>query len=83
MQTFERLVVDGRMLHDGDPILSWAIGNVTAKVDANENVFPRKNKPEKKIDPFVGGLTAFSRLIVAPVKKVPYCVNHGPVILDV
>ena len=83
MKTFERLIVAGRMLHDGDPILSFAIGNVTAKLDANENVFPRKNKPEKKIDPVIGGLAAFSRLIVAPVKKVPYCVNHGPVILVV
>jgi phage terminase large subunit-like protein len=36
--------------HDGNPVLSWMIGNVVGHYDAKENVYPRKERPENKID---------------------------------
>ncbi len=30
--------------------MSWMIGNVTAQADRNDNVFPRKERFENKID---------------------------------
>lgn len=50
MKEVQALIVDGRIHHDGNPALSWMIGNVTAQEDRNQNVFPRKEKPENKID---------------------------------
>jgi phage terminase large subunit-like protein len=40
----------GRFHHDGNPVLNWMISNVVAKEDAKENIYPRKEKPENKID---------------------------------
>ena len=46
----EALVLDRRLLHDGNPILTWMMGNVVAKLDAKDNIFPRKERYEQKID---------------------------------
>jgi len=43
-------ILAGRIKHDGNPALAWMIGNVIAKTDATENVYPRKSRPENKID---------------------------------
>lgn len=52
MKEVEAAVLSGRLHHDGDPVLAWAVGNVFAKPDANENVFPRKEENRiSKIDP--------------------------------
>ncbi len=53
MKDLAALIVAGRIHHNGDPILDWAIGNVTAKTDVKGNVYPRKDHPDKKIDPAV------------------------------
>jgi phage terminase large subunit-like protein len=39
-----------RFHHDGNPVLAWMMSNVVAKEDAKENIYPRKDKPEQKID---------------------------------
>lgn len=36
--------------HTGEPVLGWMIGNVVGHYDAKENVYPRKERPENKID---------------------------------
>ncbi len=35
--------------HDGSPVFEWCMGNVVAREDANENVFPRKERPPRKL----------------------------------
>jgi len=43
-----------RLLHtDGNPVLEWMASNVVAHLDAKENVYPRKEQPENKIDGIV------------------------------
>ncbi len=64
MKWIEALVLAGRFHHTGDPVLAWAMSNVTAKADANENVFPRKEAPENKIDPVVALILAMSRALL-------------------
>jgi len=52
MKEIEAAVLSGRFHYDGDPVLTWAVGNVFVKPDANENIFPRKeDRPNIKIDP--------------------------------
>lgn len=63
MKWIEALVRSGCLHHDGNPVLAWAISNVTVKPDANDNIFPRKEAPENKIDPAVALITAMSRAI--------------------
>jgi phage terminase large subunit-like protein len=40
------------------------VGNTTARRDANGNVYPRKEKDDKKIDPVVAGIMALGRSIL-------------------
>lgn len=63
MKELAGLIEDGRIHHNGDPVLAWAIGNVTAQEDRNENVFPRKEQrgSNKKIDPAVALIIAIGR----------------------
>lgn len=53
MKQIEALIRDRKLVHDGDPVMNWAMSNVTAKLDRKDNVFPNKERPENKIDPFV------------------------------
>lgn len=53
MKELAALILAGRVHHNGDPVLTWAFGNVVAKEDAKQNVYPRKARPENKIDPAV------------------------------
>jgi len=53
MKTIDAWTLDHRITHNADPVLFWAMSNVVAKEDANENVFPRKEHTDNKIDPAV------------------------------
>lgn len=61
MKELDALIRSGRIIHDGDPVLAWAIGNVTGKIDAKDNVFPRKENEANKIDPAVSTMFALGR----------------------
>lgn len=50
MKWLEALVQDKRLIHEGDPALTWMMGNIVAKRDFKDNVFPRKEVYENKID---------------------------------
>ncbi|TVS18953.1 MAG: terminase large subunit [Gammaproteobacteria bacterium] len=63
MKWLEALIEAGRFHHYGDPVLTWALGNVTAQEDRNGNVYPRKEREERKIDPAVALIIAMSRAI--------------------
>lgn len=58
MKQLEVLVLDQKLQHNGCPILTWAISNVVAHLDAKENIYPRKEFPENKIDPAVASIMA-------------------------
>jgi len=49
----EILVRQGKIWHDGDPILRWALSNVTLRTDPAGNIKPDKQKSGGKIDPIV------------------------------
>jgi phage terminase large subunit-like protein len=57
-----------RFHHDGNPAFIWMMSNVEVKPDHNENIFPRKQRPENKIDAAVALIVAMSRA-QAPVEE--------------
>jgi phage terminase large subunit-like protein len=65
MKSVEALVKAGQFHHTGDPVAAWAVSNVTVKEDPNENIFPRKERPENKIDPAVALFMAIYRCTVS------------------
>lgn len=50
MKSLEALVLDHRLAHEANPVMDWMMSNVVARVDAKDNIFPRKERYEQKID---------------------------------
>lgn len=65
MKQLEALVLSGRFHHNGDPILAWMASNVVCHTDVKDNIYPRKERPENKIDGVVALIMALGRMIVA------------------
>jgi phage terminase large subunit-like protein len=63
MKTLEALVLQKRLAHDTDPVLAWMASNVVGHLDAKDNIYPRKERPENKIDGIVALIMAISRAI--------------------
>jgi phage terminase large subunit-like protein len=56
-------VLQRKLVHDGDPVLTWMASNVVAHLDAKDNIYPRKERAENKIDGIVALIMALSRAI--------------------
>lgn len=65
MKEIEALARQGRLHHDGDPILAWMVSNVVCHTDAKDNIYPRKERPENKIDGVVALIMALGRELSA------------------
>lgn len=63
MREMEAAITAGRWRHSADPVLTWMASNVVAKVDAKENIYPRKERAENKIDGIVAILMALGRAL--------------------
>ncbi len=61
MKKLEELIVDNAIEFQKDPVLKWMFGNVTAKLDLKDNIFPNKERPENKIDGVVAIIMGLAR----------------------
>jgi phage terminase large subunit-like protein len=48
-------------MHDGNPVLTWALSNAVTKADANENIMLDKSKSTERIDPAAATINAHVR----------------------
>lgn len=64
MKELEAAIVSGRFHHADHPIMNWMASNVVAKMDAKENIYPRKEQAENKIDGAVAAIMAIGRAMV-------------------
>jgi len=67
MKELDGLILDGKVHHNGDPVMTWMMSNVMGKYDKKDNVFPYKDRPEAKIDGPIALMMALGRALV--VKK--------------
>lgn len=72
MKELESLVLQGRFHFDGDPVLTWMVSNVVCHTDAKDNIYPRKERPENKIDGVVALIMALGRAMVSKPKRSVY-----------
>lgn len=49
----DTLIRDGKIRHNGHPVLRWAASNVSVEQDAAGNIKPSKRKSTERIDPIV------------------------------
>jgi phage terminase large subunit-like protein len=64
MKQLEALALTTKLAFDGDPVLTWMVSNVVCHRDAKDNIYPRKERPENKIDGVVALLMALNRLLL-------------------
>lgn len=64
MKQLEALALSEKIAFDGDPVLTWMVSNVVCHLDAKDNIYPRKERPENKIDGVVALLMALNRLLL-------------------
>jgi len=75
MKELEARVIERQLWHDGNPVMTWMMGNVTAKTDAKDNIYPRKeneHSPLCKIDGPVAAIMAMGRAIQGEEKAPEY-----------
>lgn len=69
MKQMDGLIRSRAIAHNGDPVFTWMLSNVVAKADAKDNVYPRKEREENKIDGPVAHMMTQARFMVAPEPK--------------
>ncbi len=69
MKTLQAWVYEKRLHTDGDPVLEWMASNVVCHYDTKDNVYPRKETPENKIDGVVAAIMAVNRAIAMRVEE--------------
>ena len=55
---FYKLLMEGKIIHGGNPVLRWMAGNVVVDRDPAENIKPTKAKSPEKIDGIVANIMA-------------------------
>lgn len=64
MKELEKLVISGKLRHNGCPIMGWMISNVVCHLDNKDNIYPRKERQENLIDGVVAAIMALGREMV-------------------
>jgi phage terminase large subunit-like protein len=82
MKMVERLVLAGKLEHDGNPAMSWQIANVVVERNLKDELYPRKaggKDSPNKIDGPVALFTCLSRAMAAtePAEPLIYVVGGG------
>lgn len=63
---FRNQVYEKNIVHDGNPVIAWAIGNaVVDSVDRNENILLNKSKSTERIDPIAAIINGYVRAMVS------------------
>jgi phage terminase large subunit-like protein len=69
----ERLLIEIKLRHGGNPILEWMAGNVAVKRDAGDNIRPVKPHDTARIDGIVSLVMSIGGYLKAPPREAsPY-----------
>lgn len=73
MKQLEALVLQGptKFQHDGNPAMTWMISNVVCHRDNKDNIYPRKERNENKIDGPVAVIMGIGRAMSTGAKNEP------------
>jgi phage terminase large subunit-like protein len=61
---FREQVYQGNVIHNNNPVLTWALSNAVTRQDANENIMLDKSKSTERIDPIAAILNAHVRAML-------------------
>ena len=63
-KNFRDEVYKGNVIHDGNPVIAWAMGNAVTRTDCNENIMLDKEHSTERIDPAACLMNAHVRFVV-------------------
>lgn len=69
MKLLQALIYAGRVHVEDNPVTHWMMSNVVCHTDAKENIYPRKEKKENKIDGAVAMIMAVNQIILLDVEN--------------
>lgn len=69
MKLVQAMIYAGRIHIQDNPVTHWMASNVVCHVDAKENIYPRKERPQNKIDGIVALIMAFNQVIQLDVEN--------------
>jgi len=72
MKQLEADVLCGSLKHDGNPVMTWMISNVVCHRDAKDNIYPRKQSDENKIDGVIAAILARGQSMAADTSSLTY-----------
>lgn len=75
MREIEAAIAAGRIHHDGNPVMSWCIGNVQAKEFIGGGLMPAKENKASKIDGASALIMAVARAMLGYENGAPGIVN--------
>lgn len=62
-KSFEELLLQNRIMHGSDPVLSWNAANVSVRTDPAGNIKPDKDKSTARIDGIIASIMALDRAV--------------------
>lgn len=69
MKQLQALIYARRIHFQKNPVMEWMLGNVVCHQDAKENIYPRKEKNEDKIDGAVALIMALNQAIQFDIER--------------
>lgn len=69
-KNFRDLVLEKKIIHNNNPVLTWAIGNAVTRQDHNLNIMLDKDKSRMRIDPIAAVINAHVRAMFADGERV-------------
>lgn len=72
MKHLEALVYEKKFAYDGNPVLTWMFSNVVSHRDNKDNIYPKKERDDNKIDGVVAIIMGLNRLIANYSTKSKY-----------
>jgi phage terminase large subunit-like protein len=70
-KAMEERVLNREIVHDGNPLLTWAIKNVHIESDAAGNKKPSKQRSRERIDPAVAAIMAVGAAVAQEASNEP------------
>lgn len=74
---FRELVYQKKIIHNNNPVLTWAMSNAVIRSDHNENIMLDKDKSTNRIDPAAALINAHVRAMVREVDLNSHILSGG------